>query len=145
VVPWTDNALTTSVTKSGLTLTQGQTYYFSVKAVDGAGLTSICNSDGIFADINTTIDESENDLNISVQPNPFNENATLVFTIQTEQKIRITLTDMLGKEILLSNSIFSTGNHSIELNSDILQLSKGMYTLKISTEENSATLRLIKY
>ena len=37
----------TTVTKTGLTLTVGQTYYFSVKAVNGAGLTgSATNSNG---------------------------------------------------------------------------------------------------
>ena len=145
VVNWTDNSLNTVVTISGLSLLQGQMYFFSVKAVDGAGLTSICSSDGIMADISTSVNETENELNISVQPNPFNENATLFFTTQTEQKIRITLTDMLGKEIQLSNSIFTSGTHIIEINTAMMQLSKGIYTLKLTTEKKSSSLRIIKY
>jgi hypothetical protein len=46
-VNWTSLGNVTTVTKTGLTLTVGQTYYFSVKAVNGAGLTgSATNSNG---------------------------------------------------------------------------------------------------
>ena len=45
----------TTVTKTGLTLTNGQTYFFSVKAVNGAGLTSSAtNSNGQTIVIDTT-------------------------------------------------------------------------------------------
>jgi len=40
VVNWTPAGLTTSVTHTGLSLTDGQTYYFGVRAVNNAGLTS---------------------------------------------------------------------------------------------------------
>ena len=46
-VNWTSPGNVTTVTKTGLSLTNGQTYYFSVKAVNGAGLTgSATNSNG---------------------------------------------------------------------------------------------------
>ena len=46
-VNWTSLGNVTTVTKTGLTLSVGQTYYFSVKAVNGAGLTgSATNSNG---------------------------------------------------------------------------------------------------
>ncbi|MEW5946791.1 MAG: fibronectin type III domain-containing protein [bacterium] len=45
---WTNNGTALSITVSGLTLTASQTYYFSVKAVNGAGLeSSVVSSDGI--------------------------------------------------------------------------------------------------
>jgi hypothetical protein len=44
---WTSLGNVTTVTKTGLSLTVGQTYYFSVKAVNGAGLTgNATNSNG---------------------------------------------------------------------------------------------------
>ncbi|OGS28063.1 MAG: hypothetical protein A2297_02220 [Elusimicrobia bacterium RIFOXYB2_FULL_48_7] len=47
IVGWTTIGLNTSVTRTGLALTVGVTYYFSVKAVNGAGLTSAAaNSNG---------------------------------------------------------------------------------------------------
>ena len=46
-VNWTSLGNVTTVTKTGLTLSVGQTYYFSVKAVNGAGLIGIAtNSNG---------------------------------------------------------------------------------------------------
>ena len=48
VVPWTSTETTTSVTRTELSLTLGATYYFSVKARNGAGLWSDAGtSDGI--------------------------------------------------------------------------------------------------
>ncbi|OGS19030.1 MAG: hypothetical protein A3J83_04780 [Elusimicrobia bacterium RIFOXYA2_FULL_40_6] len=47
VLGWTNNDLNTSVTHTGLALTTGRTYYFSVVAENGAGSKSIAaNSDG---------------------------------------------------------------------------------------------------
>lgn len=40
VADWTANGLALSVTRSGLSLTPGQTYYFSVKAISGVGVYS---------------------------------------------------------------------------------------------------------
>jgi len=145
VLNWTDNAQDTSVTNSSLLLTNGQTYYFSIKAEDGAGLISICSSDGIFANVNTGFSESENKINISVYPNPFNDKITITFSTKAKQQIRITLTDMLGKEILISNSVYSSGIHNHVINTDELQLSNGVYTLRLSSDKASSTLRLIKY
>nr|MDA8132504.1 hypothetical protein [Elusimicrobiota bacterium] len=51
VAGWTDNGINTSVTKTGLTLTNGQVYYFTVKAENGVGLQSAAaNSNGQTAD-----------------------------------------------------------------------------------------------
>jgi len=40
IVGWTDNGLTTSITHSGLTLNNGSTYYFTIKAENGAEIIS---------------------------------------------------------------------------------------------------------
>ncbi|MBS4014065.1 MAG: hypothetical protein KGZ97_09985 [Bacteroidetes bacterium] len=47
IVGWTDNGTNTSVTHTGLTLTNGTTYYFSVRSENGAGLLStVASSNG---------------------------------------------------------------------------------------------------
>ncbi len=52
ILGWTSNGLSTSVTYSGLTLTDGSTYYFSVKSQNGAGLFSaVKSSNGQTVDI----------------------------------------------------------------------------------------------
>ncbi|MFA5782710.1 MAG: N-acetylmuramoyl-L-alanine amidase, partial [Bacteroidales bacterium] len=91
----------------------------------------------------TGIDENENGINVSIQPNPFNGSTMLYFSLKTEQKIRITLADMHGREILISEEAYKAGKHSIDINSDELNLSKGVYTLKLSTKNNSVSAKLI--
>lgn len=145
VLSWSDNNLNTSVTNSGLSLISGQTYYFSVKAVNGAGLNSICSSDGILVDATTNISENENVITISAKPNPFNQNATILFSQKVEQKTTITLTDILGKEIQIANTIYSAGEHSITINAEELMLAKGMYTIRVSSVLYTSFLRLVKY
>lgn len=52
VINWTDNEVATSVTKSGLTLTNNQTYYFSVRGVDNLGnIGNAKNSDGVKVEV----------------------------------------------------------------------------------------------
>jgi len=145
ILNWTDNNLNTSVTNTGLPLVSGQVYYYSIKTINGAGLNSICNSDGTMIDVATGIIENENAITVSVQPNPFYENATLFFSEKTEQRITISLIDILGKELMIANTIYSAGNHSIDINTDDLMLSKGVYTFRISSDKYTASLRIIKY
>jgi PKD repeat protein len=48
IVDWTDNSTNTNVTVTGLSLQSGTTYYFNVKAENGAGLQSeVASSDGV--------------------------------------------------------------------------------------------------
>ncbi len=145
LVNWTDNNLSTSVTQSSLNLTQGQTYYVSVKAVNGAGLTSICTSDGIVADVTAGVNENPNTVTSSLQPNPFSESTTLFFSQKAVQRIVITITDIFGKEIQIVNSDYPAGKHSITINADELQLAKGVYTCRISSNTFGSSVRLIKY
>ena len=59
ILTWTDNNTNTSVTKTGLSLANGQTYHFSVKAENGAGLQSIAaNSNGQSVDTTAPSDIS---------------------------------------------------------------------------------------
>ncbi|NTW31301.1 MAG: PKD domain-containing protein [Bacteroidetes bacterium] len=308
IVGWTDNALNISVTKTGLSLTSGQIYYFSVRAINGAGLKSTCNSDGItvlgstaaaftmdptsicegdsvqfinnsanatsylwnfqggepsqssetspvirfgsggtyniqltaigsgstdittqqltvnflpvadfsaantsitipalamfannsyhassylwnFGDGSTSTEENpwhsyttegiytvtliaynalcgsdtlvKNDYlsvkrgegitehtifsDISIQPNPFSDNVLLTFSLDKPQNIMISLIDILGREIVLNQKLYSTGKHEINLSSAFVDLSKGAYTLKLSVGKTSFTKLLIKY
>jgi len=64
VADWTDVGLSTSVKKTGLSLTNGTTYYFWVKAENGAGLTSeITTSDGQYINIAPLIEIAQTEIN----------------------------------------------------------------------------------
>jgi len=144
VVNWTDNLLNTSVTKSGLTLTNGQHYYFSIKTIDGAGLTSICNSDGVLVNISTEIQEYSETFDIKAFPNPSAGNISFSFNLKDDENIEILLIDKLGKELILkSKAKLQKGIFTSEIESSKLGLAAGTYTLRIVGEKKSASIQLI--
>ena len=53
ILAWTNNSTSTSVTKTGLTLNHGVTYYTSARAIDVAGnISDTISTDGITIDRN---------------------------------------------------------------------------------------------
>lgn len=145
LVGWTDNALNTAVTQTGLSLTDGQTYYFSIKTENGAGLTTICTSDGVMVNLATGIINSGEERIISVVPNPFRESMTVEFFVDHDCSAKITLTDMLGREIMVAEERVHEGKNSLFLNSDKLRLPKGIYTLKLTMDKTAFSKQVIKY
>jgi spore germination protein YaaH len=145
VVNWTNNALSTTVTKTGLNLTVGQMYYFSVKAENGAGLISVpVSSNGQLVQISTGITEQDNAFHLNVFPNPFKGSATISYEIIQNENVSIELVDVLGKEIkIYSNDDQAAGNYSLELNTDELSLNKGIYLVKINAGNKTGYLKLI--
>ena len=59
VLYWTDNSTITSITKTGLTLTNGTTYYISVRATDNVGnVSTVSTTDGITVDTDAPVLET---------------------------------------------------------------------------------------
>jgi hypothetical protein len=143
LVGWTDNSLNTSVTSSGFSLTEGQTYYFSVKAENGAGLTSTCSSDGVYADYIVDLAEDADDQQISVHPNPFENDFIISFFVPAEERIKFILVDLVGKETVIQDKSFSNGMHQIS--SGNLMIAEGTYFLKIIANDTIKNFKLIKY
>lgn len=83
VVNWTDNWFNRTVTHTGLTLVDGQSSYFSVKAENGAGLISaVYTSNGQTVDLTpTSIANTTNETAINIYPNPFTNATTLTFSL----------------------------------------------------------------
>ncbi len=146
VVNWTDNWFNRTVTHTGLTLVDGQTYYFSVKAENGAGLISaVYTSNGQTVDLTpTSIANTTNETAINIYPNPFTNATTLTFSLTENAIVKIELVDVLGKQIqLYSNKNQSVGKHQIAINANELGLSKGMYFLKLMVNEEVTTTKVI--
>ena len=95
-------------------------------------------------------------INVIIYPNPLNKNLIIeVFNIKvntllelynsfgqlkdtyilTTTKTEIVLSDVLGKEIILFNDYLPSGNHEISINLYDLQLSNGMYFVKLITDK----------
>ena len=143
VVNWTDNWYSDSVTVTGLSLVNLQTYYFSVKAEDGAGLlSSVFTSNGQTVQLFAGIDELTNG-GVNIYPNPFTNSTTISYTLTKNTAVIISLSDVLGKEIRLLNSTQGAGKQELSINADHLELAKGMYFIKIQLNNEQKTIKLI--
>jgi hypothetical protein len=145
VKTWTDNWFNRSVTATGLSLVNGQIYYFSVKAEDGAGLVStVFTSNGQTVQLGLGITEQDGLNTITVSPNPFSNTTNLSYNLTENSKITISLFDVLGKEIVIyNNSNQTSGKHDLTINSAELQLAKGMYFVKLKTNKDLKTLKVV--
>jgi len=145
ITGWTNNALNTSVTKNGLSLINGQTYYLSVKTENGAGLKTICSSDGAILFTPTGISENADESVIFASPNPFNKTTVITYFSASEREITVILTDMYGRELVLSEKTISKGKNTLTIDAEELKLLKGIYVLKIRAHDFSSSLELINY
>ncbi|MCF8429061.1 MAG: T9SS type A sorting domain-containing protein [Bacteroidia bacterium] len=88
------------------------------------------------------IDEANNAIKISINPNPTNGISNLVFTNVAKSIININLYDMTGKLVKnISNTSYSAGEHIVELNST--DLTKGIYFIKVQQNEHTYTTKWI--
>ncbi|MGQ0829268.1 MAG: M4 family metallopeptidase [Bacteroidota bacterium] len=154
VANWTDNGTATAVTRTGLTLTVGQLYYTSVRSVNGAGLVSAVTTSngqkvvsaagpGPSASGSTGF-ESEPLIKVSAYPNPFKDNLTVEYELTENQQVIITLVDVLGKEsILYINESQAVGNYNLQLNTSELELSNGIYIVRLKAGGKQYFLRLV--
>ncbi|OPZ95366.1 MAG: hypothetical protein BWY70_02018 [Bacteroidetes bacterium ADurb.Bin408] len=128
-----------------MTLSAGQTYYFSIKSENGAGLMSVCNSNGVVVIDASDIEESKHNPLVTVFPNPFGDNAIVSFELTCSQHIEISLVDLLGRSILLADQMFAAGKHTIEINSRSISISKGLYYLEFKGDEHSWVEKVVHY
>ncbi len=145
VAGWTDNGQNTCVTKSGLTLSAGQTYYFSVKTENGAGIISVCNSNGVIVMDPTDIEENQHNPLVGVFPNPFSDNTTVSFELTGSQHIKISLVDLLGRSILLADQVFAAGKHSIDIHTGGINITEGLYSLKFENDDHMWVEKVVHY
>jgi hypothetical protein len=67
-------------------------------------------------------------------PNPFNPTTTISFFLSTKNNIKLTLNDILGKEIkIIAQGNYSYGEHSIDMNAS--DLASGVYFYKLEAGE----------
>lgn len=146
VVTWTNNWGYDTAVVNTLALQNGVTYYFSVRAENGAGLVSPCDaSDGIYVDLTTTVPETNGPFGlIHVTENPFSEQTQVFFQLKTQTDVRITLTTMLGQELQLLQTEKSPGMHTLTIDPLSLGLRSGIYLLTFKAGNSNHTLKLIK-
>ncbi len=87
---------------------------------------------------------SENGLEnrFNLYPNPMNETATLRYTMANEDRVRITLHDITGREVrLLTDRSEYQGEHQIEIARE--GLAKGMYIIRAQVGTAVQSMRLL--
>ena len=121
-----------------------QKYFIMVKAVNTAGLVSdSVVSDGVIYLIPTGLAESNLLNELSVYPNPTNDKATISLISNSNEKLNYVLYDALGKQIEQKELLLTTGINTLEINSNQLQLSKGVYFIKLTSYGKEITRKLI--
>lgn len=100
-------------------------------------------------DINITgpvgVEENSNtDIAFSVFPNPSDNNVFVNFSLNNDEEVELTLTDMTGKNIkTIISSKLNKGEHSVVINKSEMNVS-GIYFLNLKTT-NSITVRKILF
>ena len=115
--------------------------FISDPFVNNSGFTSTWNC----TQLSTGVLEQTNSFALNVFPNPFSDDLQVNYTITEKTEVSLTLVDVLGREILLlveKNQL--AGQHQLELDVSKLQLSKGLYFLRLSANEKRAIVKIIR-
>jgi len=90
--------------------------------------------------ITLAIDELAGVENINVYPNPATESFVVAFDNQNNQVVTIEMIDQMGR-VVQSNTIEQSGVQVSEFNT--MNISNGMYSIRISSNGNALTKRLV--
>jgi len=85
-------------------------------------------------------------MNVNVFPNPFSSITRIEYELAENNAVNIELTDITGKKIqtlFTGNQV--TGKHSLEINGEKLNLSKGEYIVLFSNGEHIYHKRMVKF
>ncbi len=81
---------------------------------------------------------------LAAYPNPFNENIKVNYFLNGNASIKISLIDVIGREIILLQEEQSGGKHQMHIDTKELSLNKGVYFLKLESEGKSSFVKLVK-
>jgi len=74
-------------------------------------------------------------------PNPFNPTTTIPYNLKNSGKVRLSVYDMMGKEVaVLVDGIMTAGSYSAEFSGS--NLSSGIYFCKLQTADNVMTTKM---
>jgi hypothetical protein len=86
--------------------------------------------------------EAINEADVTVYPNPANENANVQLTMNGEEEVLIVIRDLAGKTIQTINAgRLATGAHNISMSLE--GIAQGLYTVTISAGTSSHTRKMI--
>ncbi|MBA3898857.1 MAG: T9SS type A sorting domain-containing protein [Bacteroidetes bacterium] len=88
---------------------------------------------------------SSNLKNLNIYPNPFANEAMVEFSLSQTEPVQMSITDMLGKEFIMlpSSAILQAGVHNFRINKSEMNLSPGIYFLKVISDGKPIVKKLI--
>ena len=100
--------------------------------------------DDINLDVNVGLNETNfSPIDFSIFPNPATNQATISYTLPISQNIKLTLTDVLGKQIsVIESGNKSAGSYSIQLNENQLP-QKGIYFVCLNNGVSTFTQKIV--
>jgi Secretion system C-terminal sorting domain len=101
--------------------------------------------DGVFKNspvVTATVSGKGRILLFQNSPNPFRGTATIRFDLPTAQKVRLSILDILGREVkVLTNKQSEAGSHLIPV--DATGLSRQLYYIRLQTESGTLTRNML--
>lgn len=92
----------------------------------------------------TGIEENGNSLNeFSLYPNPFVNSITITYNSTQKQLVHISLIDISGREVFAENKLLESNSNTFTIKPET-QLAKGLYVLKITSNHQSSSIKVIK-
>ena len=92
---------------------------------------------------NKIISSDIENLDLSIQPNPFSSHTNIGFSLSKEQPVTILVNDVSGKLIynVINKQLKAKGKHHITFKAD--NLMSGMYYVTVKTDNNLTTQKMI--
>ena len=100
-------------------------------------------SDGVIYLMPTDITESSILSELNIYPNPTNDKTTISLVSNNTQSLNYKLYDALGKLIEEKKLEIISGINTLEINTKQLQLSKGIYFIKLIISGKEITKKLV--
>jgi enterochelin esterase family protein len=79
---------------------------------------------------------------LAVYPNPFNATTTVAYRLPRNDRIRITLFDVMGRQIkVLEDSVHSAGDYRLSINGS--DLASGIYFVRLQTSDGNLSSKIL--
>jgi hypothetical protein len=85
--------------------------------------------------------KSEENVHISIAPNPTQGTVTISGFEATTTSFDLVISDLMGREIFRSNPTLESGRCTLDVKA--LSLSKGIYQIRLTSEEETSTHKLM--
>ncbi|MBL7912495.1 MAG: T9SS type A sorting domain-containing protein [Bacteroidia bacterium] len=116
-------------------------YFDGTASIDNFTMTTAGFSSGFIMKVSSTpigIKENYQDISVNVYPNPVSDKL-IIESYVFNQTLKVTVTDLLGKDVLNKNFIYSKTETL-----DVSMLLPGVYFLRVSSAEKSGVVKIVK-